>query len=419
MTKVSVIIPVYNAEQSVEKTIESCLSQTLDSLEIICINDGSTDASEKILEGYENKKRIVLINQNNKGTGVARNVGISKATGEFLFFMDADDCFPSNDILYELYHEAKRNNVKICGGNAVLERNGKMIECDKTHPTYGKFLCPEIGLCDYFEHQFFVGFTRFLYQSEFIKNNYILFPEITEYEDPFFMVQAFYYARFFYAIDKSVYQIHRGEHIRTYNNHNKVKEAFWGIGKVLEFANNMRLSKLQCAILDDIYNTRFNIFMYPFLNNDSELINLERKIVKYINYELLTIEGKEELFISFQEEAVLKEIKKTVDIQRIFDGVLRQEKEIYIFGAGVIAERVFQYALKKNVIVKGFVVSSMEGNPLMIHGIKVLTLENRVINLESMVVVALASTEGIKQKLEKLGYKKIFLLDFSKLRLVL
>lgn len=94
MKKVSIIIPVYNAEKYVEKCLRSLSGQTYPNIEIICINDGSTDRSLEILQTYkETEPRLKIINQKNGGPGVARNKGLAEATGDYIMFCDSDDWF--------------------------------------------------------------------------------------------------------------------------------------------------------------------------------------------------------------------------------------------------------------------------------------------------------------------------------------
>ena len=90
MTKISLIVPIYNSQNYLEKCIKSLISQTLKDIQIILINDGSTDNSEKIIKSFDDE-RIVYISKNNEGIGKTRNLGIDKATGEFLAFVDSDD----------------------------------------------------------------------------------------------------------------------------------------------------------------------------------------------------------------------------------------------------------------------------------------------------------------------------------------
>ena len=88
---VSTIIPAFNSERTIAQTIESALAQRYDSHEIVIVNDGSTDATARILERYRDRLRIV--NQNNRGAAAARNAGIAYSNGEYLAFLDSDDLF--------------------------------------------------------------------------------------------------------------------------------------------------------------------------------------------------------------------------------------------------------------------------------------------------------------------------------------
>lgn len=102
MSMISVIIPIYNTEKYVEKCIRSVCTQTYTDLDIILVNDGSTDSSKKICESFLNDGRVRIVNQMNQGQGKARNVGIEMANGSYLFFLDSDD-YLEKDCLEVLY----------------------------------------------------------------------------------------------------------------------------------------------------------------------------------------------------------------------------------------------------------------------------------------------------------------------------
>ncbi len=94
MPKVSIIIPIYNVEKYIKKCLDSLIKQTLDDIEIICVNDGSPDNSMEIVNEYaKNDKRFIVLTQENQGTGAARNKGIDAATGEYIMFLDPDDWY--------------------------------------------------------------------------------------------------------------------------------------------------------------------------------------------------------------------------------------------------------------------------------------------------------------------------------------
>lgn len=113
MPKVSVIVPVYNVENYLKECLDSVINQTLQDLEIICINDGSTDGSLKILEEYQKRdERIQVISQKNGGLSAARNTGMNAATGEYLYFFDSDDAI-APETLKELYELCQKNKLDI------------------------------------------------------------------------------------------------------------------------------------------------------------------------------------------------------------------------------------------------------------------------------------------------------------------
>ena len=101
--KISIIIPVYNAGQYLSQCLDSLLKQTLREIEIICVNDGSSDNSFEILKHYKTKdERIIIINQNNQGQGSARNRAIDISKGEYIAFVDPDDWVEDNMFEYML-----------------------------------------------------------------------------------------------------------------------------------------------------------------------------------------------------------------------------------------------------------------------------------------------------------------------------
>ncbi|MBR2146579.1 MAG: glycosyltransferase family 2 protein, partial [Muribaculaceae bacterium] len=123
---VSVIIPVYNAERYLKTCLNTIISQTYKNLEIICVNDGSTDHSLDILELFAKKdKRIKIINQNNSGPAAARNAALKCARGDYISFVDADDFLQYNayEILVECALQEEKWDLIIFGGNVVGERN--------------------------------------------------------------------------------------------------------------------------------------------------------------------------------------------------------------------------------------------------------------------------------------------------------
>lgn len=126
--KVSVIIPVYNAEMYLRECLDSIVNQTLQDIEIICVDDGSTDGSLTILQEYEKKDpRVRVLTQPNINAGAARNHGLRYATGDYLSFLDADDFFDLS-MLEKAYEQSTEQNSEIC-----------VFHCDHYYEGQGTF----------------------------------------------------------------------------------------------------------------------------------------------------------------------------------------------------------------------------------------------------------------------------------------
>ena len=128
MIKVSVIVPVYNVEKYLEKCLDSLVNQTLKEIEIIIVNDGSPDNSQKIIDKYAKKyKNIKSYIKENGGLSDARNYGLKKATGDYIAFLDSDD-YVSIDMYKKMYEKAISGNfdMVVCDLNYIYENNNEI-----------------------------------------------------------------------------------------------------------------------------------------------------------------------------------------------------------------------------------------------------------------------------------------------------
>ncbi|HEU9136289.1 TPA: glycosyltransferase family 2 protein, partial [Streptococcus pneumoniae] len=110
--QISVVIPVYNAENTINNCIESALKQDLESFEVILVNDGSNDSTSRILEQYSDNPQVKIFHQVNMGVSAARNLGLSHASGEYVFFLDSDDIL-DDGMLSKMYQFVKNNKVDL------------------------------------------------------------------------------------------------------------------------------------------------------------------------------------------------------------------------------------------------------------------------------------------------------------------
>ena len=143
MYKVSVVIPVYNMEKYLRQCMDSVVNQTLKELEIICVNDGSTDASKAILEEYASKdKRIIIIDKPNSGYGHSMNCGFDKATGEYIGIIESDD-YAELSMFEDLYREAKRFDLDVVKSGFYFYWS-KPKEKNQIQPVASKVMCSRI-----------------------------------------------------------------------------------------------------------------------------------------------------------------------------------------------------------------------------------------------------------------------------------
>ena len=113
--KISVIIPVYNVEKYLVECLDSVINQTFRDIEVICVNDGSTDSSLSILKKYASKdNRIKIIDKENQGQGYARKIGLNNAQGDYILFLDSDDKYVDNNVFRKLYDYIDNRNFEVC-----------------------------------------------------------------------------------------------------------------------------------------------------------------------------------------------------------------------------------------------------------------------------------------------------------------
>lgn len=183
MPDISIIVPIYNAENYLDKCIESLLNQTKKEIEIILINDGSTDNSEKIIKSYKDK-RIKYFKNENQGIGKTRNFGIEKAKGKYLMFVDSDDYIDKN-MAKLMFDKAFSNSLDmvVCDYYKVINNENIEEKLPSFKPTTLKNspnLLYDINLSPWNK----------IYKTSLVKDNNIRFVEDLKYEDAPFVIET-------------------------------------------------------------------------------------------------------------------------------------------------------------------------------------------------------------------------------------
>ena len=286
---ISVIIPVYNAEKYLEECIKSLLSQSLNNCEFIFVNDGSNDNSSNIIKDYiKRDKRIVLINQCNKGVSEARNTGLLKANGKYVGFVDSDDYIDSD--MYEiLYKEIKMEDCDVVISNFEEELNG-----DKCIKTY-KLKDDEVLDKTYIQNKILPFFIKDdslntvcnkLYKKSIIDKYNIKFPkELPLGEDGIFNMIFFSKCNSCKYIDYTGYhyrEVH-GSATRNLQKHDYFKRELdvynFDLNKLIDIPQSLNIKLLKSIKL--INNVKSNIYIY-FERNREKSIYLKCKYIKDI-----------------------------------------------------------------------------------------------------------------------------------------
>jgi len=320
--KISIIVPIYNMERYLKECLESIMLQTLKDIEIICVNDGSYDRSQEILNEYAWKdKRIKIINQTNAGVSSARNVGIRNATGEYLYFLDPDDYFPDEETLSDMYDAAIKHKALICGGGFREDF------CDRRNSEWHGNLCKytfsDDEMISYKDYQYDYGFTRFIYKRAFIIDNNLFFPKRIFFEDPVFFVKAMTAAKEFYGLTRCTYCYRTG--YKTINwSSEQVADLLRGMKDNIALAKEKGywdLIALERARLENDYLEAILKFLCSNSNNTILLL------LNDIN-ELLFPDGKRIEYYIFQRKMDNMNYDRWVEKTRLEEEIRRGEEEI-------------------------------------------------------------------------------------------
>lgn len=297
MSKISIIIPVYNTEKYLKQCLDSIINQTFEDFECICVNDGSTDNSLTILQEYSKKdNRIKIINQKNSGSSVSRNNGIKQALGQYVSFIDADDWITDNylEILYNKIIETDADIVRasfkfyyqkndICESAKIREihkiKNNTDIE--RLYKGYaGAFVWAK------------------LYKKSLIKDNNIYFYEGKTAEDCPFSALVYLYAKKICFINDEIYFYRKQIEGVTANYQAQIIDAFDNFVELSkDLANRNFITKDVTKFLIDTFIYKVGkISDSVSLDNKKDLL---KKSIDFLNY-LKTISKKCSFFYRFK-----------------------------------------------------------------------------------------------------------------------
>lgn len=214
--KVSVVVPVYNSETTIDRCVQSLLNQTLDKIEIILVNDGSSDESGRICDALLDKdERIRVIHQDNGGAAKARNAGLEISKGDYVGFVDSDDWVDAN-MYYTMYHIAEQGDLDIVRCGAIANDNG--VERTAWNPddlpaTYNNNAIRENVIpmliappndAEY-KKRLLSGCVFCMFRRQFLRENSIRFRNLRNGQDAIFVMEAMWVANSLTMIPDAFY----------------------------------------------------------------------------------------------------------------------------------------------------------------------------------------------------------------------
>lgn len=305
MPKVSVVIPVYNVEDYLSECLDSILNQTLSDIEVICINDGSTDDSMKILEEYANKDdRMQVYSQENSGHAVATNKGMSYARGKYLFLMDSDDTLELT-ALEQTYNLAEEYGVDFVIFKARNYDESKQEFTEVLSYSMDE-LCEEVGdkvftYEDIKDLVFTMSVTPWskLYNRQFIEKHAIEFPEGLIFDDNIFFWEALFNSEKLIFLDEFLFK-------RRYYPTSSTNNGD------LRFLDSLTITKLKWKTFK-----KYGQFDYHKTNLYNSKIS-----TAYMRYVYIKNEYKEIFFKEMQ-----KEFKKMLQDEEVYNDFMNELTE--------------------------------------------------------------------------------------------
>jgi Glycosyltransferases involved in cell wall biogenesis len=439
MSKVSLIVPVYNVEKYLDECLSSIVNQTLRDIEIICVNDGSTDASLSIIKKYASiDNRIKVIDKLNTGYGHSMNCGLKKATGEYVGIVESDD-FADPNMFEELYDAAISNVAEVVKSNyyEYAEKNKIYIE-NLLGLGYNVIYKPIEK-----PKTFFVAASIWsgLYKRSFLFGNSIYFNETpgASYQDTSFSFKVFSCATRLLLV-KNAYLNYRINNMdSSVNSGTKVFCICDEFTEIRRFLSNrvndkIKMSGIQFALKFKDYMWNYNrlasAYQYAFLLRITEEFN-DDQINGCLNTELLNETEKLDLleilnningfFIRTAKDYRDSRLANCATLNnRIYYSALveciKAFRNVIIYGAGGygkrIAEKLMKLEERPNLLC--FAVSEIKNNPKQIEGINVVSIyELCAYRSNSIVVVATKEQYqyDIISTLKSLDFENIVSLD--------
>lgn len=293
---VSIIVPVYNVEKYIKECLESIINQTYENIEVILIDDGSTDKSGRICDEYSKiDKRIKVIHKQNSGVSATRNIGLKEATGEYIEFVDPDD-FTSKNYIKKMMDGIKNSDCVICGYNEQYKNATVSHSIAKHKCNIGR----KEAINNLFVRNLYNGYLwNKLFKTNIIKEHQLVFNEkISILEDLLFVTEYLSYCNNITLITDNLYyyRMRKNSAINDFNS-KKINNLFNGYMEI----NNVLQSKKICApnyiymLMIDLIKYKKNINLQLYMKKFN--LKFNRTILQILKSKQYPMKLKIKLFI--------------------------------------------------------------------------------------------------------------------------
>lgn len=437
MSKISILVPVYNVELYLEQCLESLTGQSYKDIEIICVDDGSTDKSGQILDRYAAMdSRIRVIHKENTGYGHSMNTALSCAVGEYIAIVESDD-FACRDMIQTLYKKADLYDADVVKGTFYNYREGQDTLSTRLD-NFPKDRMINIRSCPVL---FSLADTIWscLYKRSFLMDHDIHFHETkgASYQDISFALQVWIQAEKVYLFNEAVIHYRRDNPGSSMNNPSKVFSVFEEYEWIEErynrfFKENLVLaSYFTAGKYGDYFNHYHRVgvqYQYALLCRLADSIKTDRKAGKIrkevflpqVLNKLSAVDNDINLF--FKETAKdpgdlrLKscDFSNELIYGEAFFANLKKFPLVLVYGAGQVGQCFAREVLNRNGRVDGFVVTDMKEQKASCMGIRIHAVQEYLDQADSCAVV-IAVTEWkqyeIYEHLHEYGFRNIFRVD--------
>ena len=389
MPKVSVIVPVYNTEKYLRKCLDSIVGQTLENIEILCIDDCSTDSSLNILQEYAQKDSRVKVfrNSKNKGLSATRNVGIDNACGEYIQFVDSDDWIEP-DMEEVLYQTATGNRLDL-----LKCLSSRQVEASFDESVANRVFLSGEELLEKLLSQRYCGVSACLLflERRFMEKCHLRFdPKLRFAEDTLFSFQAIMIAQRCMCVNERKYQyIRRQNSLSTGSlSDAKIYSLLYLLKKLMDFS------------LTDCMDRKYRQIALAFL-------------IEWYEQEVSFIDKRLELPDMSQWDPEIQKIYRIFFSGKGFVGnyidreklglnseAIHRAARIYVFGAGDAAQRLIQILYRAGIEIDGVVVTDPAKNRKTVYGYPVFSAD--AVGTKDGQPLILCAVKGVHDEIDTL-----------------